>query len=101
MQIYIDKIVHYHIFQVLFLLFDSQNFLPLSKHVHVHGREEGDVGQHDDQDDQREAKGGIEHIGQMNREDILFQGLNKGNIGADQLTRDSNGIGNDEKCVSR
>ena len=101
MQSYIDKLVNYHIFQVLFLLFDSQNFLPLSKHVHVHRREEGDVRQHDAQDDQWEAESGIEHIGQMNREDVLFKGLNKGHIGAYQLTRDSNRIGNDEKCVSR
>ena len=68
--------------------------------MQVHWREERDVEQHDTQDDQGEAEGAIEFIGQMNRKDVVLLGIQHTGVLAEQFTRDSSGIGNDEKCVS-
>ena len=45
----------------------AQDFLSLSKHVKVHGGEEGDVEEHDAKDDQREGEGDVESIWKMDR----------------------------------
>lgn len=45
----------------------AQDFLSLSKHVKVHGREEGDVEEHDAKDDQREGEGHVKSIWKMDR----------------------------------
>ena len=42
--------------------FDTENFFPLGEHVEVHGGEEGDVEQHDAEDDQGERERDIERI---------------------------------------
>ena len=72
----------------------------MSKHVEVHGREERDVGQHDPQNEEWKAEGDIEHIRQLDRQNILLHSLQKSSIHANEFTRHSNRIGNDEKCVS-
>ena len=84
----------------LSIFLHSKNFFSLSKHVEVHGREERDVGQHDAQNEEWKAEGDIEHIRQLDRQNILLHSLQKSSIHANEFTRHSNRIGNDEKCVS-
>ena len=50
----------------------AQDFLSLSKHVQVHGREEGDVEEHDAEDDQGEVEGDVESIWKVDREKVLL-----------------------------
>ena len=50
----------------------AQDFLSLSKHMQVHGREEGDVEEHDAEDDQREGEGDVESIGKVDGEKVLL-----------------------------
>ena len=50
----------------------AQDFLSLSKHMQVHGREEGDVEEHDAEDDQGEGEGDVESIGKVDGEKVLL-----------------------------
>ena len=50
----------------------AQDFLSLSEHMQVHGREEGDVEEHDAEDDQREGEGDVESIGKVDGEKVLL-----------------------------
>ena len=59
-------------FSQLFLLLCAENLLPLTEHVHVHGGKEGDVEQHGDEDEQGEAEAGVEFVGQMYAENVVF-----------------------------
>ena len=56
----------------LFLLLGTKNLLPLTEHVHVHGGKEGDVEQHGDEDEQGEAEAGVEFVGQVYAENVVF-----------------------------
>ena len=49
-----------HITSLFF--FDSQDLLSLTKHVHVHWREERNVEEHSHQDEQGKAEAGIEAV---------------------------------------
>ena len=40
--------------------------------MQVHGREEGDVEEHDAEDDQREGEGDVESIGKVDGEKVLL-----------------------------
>jgi len=59
----------------LFLLLSAENLLPLTEHVHVHGREEGDVEQHGDEDEQGEAEAGVEFVWQVYAENVVMVGV--------------------------
>ena len=50
----------------------AQYFLPLGEHVEVHGGEEGDVEEHDAEDDQGEGEGDVESIGKVDGEKVLL-----------------------------
>ena len=56
----------------LFLLGAPQNLLPLSEHVEVHGGEEGDVADHDAQDEEGEGEGHVDGVGQVDGEEVLL-----------------------------
>ena len=51
----------------------AQYFLPLGEHVEVHGGEEGDVEEHDAEDDQGERERDIERIWKVDGEKILLK----------------------------
>jgi len=68
--------------------------------VQIHGREEGDVEEHDAEDDQRKGEGDIECIWKMNREKVLLATVNHGGIGTEEFSSDTSRIGNYEEGVS-
>ena len=51
----------------------AQYFLPLGEHVEVHGGEEGDVEEHDAEDDQGERERNVERIWKVDGEKILLK----------------------------
>ena len=51
-----------HIGELVDLVGGAQYFLPLGEHVEVHGGEEGDVEEHDAEDDQGERERNVERI---------------------------------------
>ena len=71
-------------FVSLFLL-RSENFLPLSEHVQVHGREERDVEQHGDQYEQGEAEGGVELVRQVEAQHVLLVGVEETGVLTEEL----------------
>ena len=79
----------------------SENFLSLSKHVHVHWRKERYVEQHSDHNKDGEAEGSIEIVGKVDAENILLVGVGQAGILAEQLTRHPNRVGDDEEGVPR
>ena len=83
----------------LFLLLYAKDLFPLAKHVHVHGREEGDVEQHGDEDEEREAEAGVESVGEVEAEEVPLVGVLQPRQLAQQLPRHAGGVGHDEECV--
>jgi len=59
----------------LFFFFRSQNLLSLSKHVHIHGREERNVEKHGHQDEEGEAEAGIDAVRKADTEDVMLVGV--------------------------
>jgi len=55
----------------------AQDFLPLGEHVEVHGGEEGDVEQHDAEDDQGERERNVERIWKVDGEKVLLKTWNR------------------------
>ena len=55
----------------------AQDFLPLGEHVEVHGGEEGDVEEHDAEDDQGEGERDIERIWKVDGEKVLLKTWNR------------------------
>ena len=53
----------------IFLL--PEDFFPLSKHVKIHGRKEGNVETHDNNHDEMEVKCEVESVGESNAKHIL------------------------------
>ena len=83
----------------LFLLLYAKDLFPLPKHVHVHGWEEGDVEQHGDEDEEREAEAGVESVGEVEAEEVPLVGVLQPRQLAQQLPRHAGGVGHDEECV--
>ena len=59
------------------LVGSAQYFLPLGEHVEVHGGEEGDVEEHDAEDDQGERERDIERIWKVDGEKVLLKTWNR------------------------
>ena len=96
---YSCKLHHdFHFFLLFF--YDSQNLLSLSEHVHVHGREERNVEEHSHQDEQGEAEAGIEAVREADTQDAVLVGVDEALELAQQLTRHSGRVGDDEESVS-
>ena len=55
----------------------AQYFLPLGEHVEVHGGEEGDVEEHDAEDDQGERERDVERIWKVDGEKVLLKTWNR------------------------
>ena len=83
----------------LIFLLCPKNFLPLSKHVHVHGRKERNVEQHGDPNEDGEAEGSIEAVGEVDAEDILVVGVEQSGVLAEEFTRHPGRVGDDEESV--
>jgi len=81
------------------LVGSAQYFLPLGEHVEVHGGEEGDVEQHDAEDDQGEGERNVERIWKVDGEKILLKTVYHGRVGAKEFPSDPGGIGDDEESV--
>ena len=95
----------------------AQYFLPLGEHVEVHGGEEGDVEEHDAEDDQGERERDVERIWKVDGEKVLLKTWNRkrsfhrvffviqsltvyhGRVGAEEFPSHPGGIGDDEECV--
>jgi len=68
--------------------------------MEVHGREEGDVEEHDAEDDQREGEGDVESIGKVDGEKVVLAAVDHGGIRTKEFSSDSGRVGNDEEGVS-
>ena len=84
----------------LIFLFHSQNLLSLSKHVHVHGREERDVEQHGHQDEEGEAEGDIDAVGEAHTQDAMLVGVHQALELTKQLARHASRVGDNEESIS-
>ena len=51
----------------------AQDLLPLGEHVEVHGGEEGDVEEHDAEDDQGERERDVKRIWKVDGEKVLLK----------------------------
>ena len=71
----------------------------MSKHVHVHWRKQRYVEQHSDHNEDGEAEGGIEVVGEVDAEDILVVGVEQSGVLAEQFTRHPSRVGDDEEGV--
>ena len=71
----------------------------MSKHVQVHLRKEGYIEQHSDQNKEGKAEGSVEAVWEVDAENILVVGVEQTGILAEQFTRHSNRIGDDEESV--
>ena len=67
--------------------------------MEVHGREEGDVEQHDGPDHQGEAEGGIQPVGQLHGHDPGLVGVAQAGQAHQQLPRHAHRVGNDKEGV--
>ena len=86
-------------FEISFLLFTTQNFLPLAKHVGIHGIKEDDVHQHENKDDRREIEGGVKVVRQLHSKNIMFLSIRSSCIAHHQFSHKTHGVGNDEESV--
>jgi len=68
--------------------------------VQVHGREEGDVEEHDAEDDQGEVEGDVESIWKVDREKVLLAAVDHGRIRTEKFPGDPGRVGNDKEGVS-
>jgi len=68
--------------------------------MQVHGREEGDVEEHDAEDDQGEGEGDVESIWKVDREKVLLAAVDHGRIRTEKFPGDPGRVGNDEEGVS-
>ena len=59
------------------LVTGAQDLLPLGEHVEVHGGEEGDVEEHDAEDDPWERERDIERIWKVDGEKVLLKTWNR------------------------
>ena len=84
----------------LIFLFHSQNLLSLSKHVHIHGREERDVEQHGHQDEEGEAERDIDAVREADTQDVMLVGVDQALELTKQLARHSSRVGDNEESVS-
>ena len=84
----------------LLFFFRPQNLLSLSKHVHIHGREERDVEEHGHQDEEGEAEASIEAVREAHTEDVVLVGVGQTLELTQKLTRNSSGVGDNEESIS-
>ena len=68
--------------------------------MHEHGREERNVEEHSHQDEQGEAETDIEAVWEADTQDAVLIGVDEALELAEQLTRHSSGVGDDEESVS-
>jgi len=68
--------------------------------VQVHGREEGDVEEHDAEDDEGEGEGDVESIWKVDREKVLLAAVDHGRIRTEKFPGDPGRVGNDKEGVS-
>ena len=67
--------------------------------MHVHWRKQRYVEQHGDHNEDGEAEGGIEVVGEVDAEHILVVGVEQSGVLADQFPRHPSRVGDDEECV--
>ena len=85
---------------LLFLLLGgAQDLLPLGEHVEVHGREEGDVQQHDDHHHQGEGECGVQPVGQLQGQHAGLAGVTQAGVAHQQLPRHAHRVGHREESV--
>ena len=77
----------------------SDNLFPLRDHVKVELREQGDVRQHDGDQDVGEVERHVELIGHCPREDIFPRNPGQADVAAPQLPGHSDGIEGEKQGV--
>ena len=77
----------------------SDDLLPLRDHVEVELRENGNVRQHDGNQNVVEVEGHVEAVGHRPREEFVSRHPGQADIAAPQLPGDSDGVQGEEQRV--